>query len=87
MGNKNFRTKGGVTEHAISRLFGQYDCQVSEKNARKILREAKKGENNGHVWVSEEAQKMLRVELPEGNRLVFVVDKGEIVTIEDKVFA
>jgi len=86
LGNKNFRTKGGVTTHAEKRLFQQYGCCLSAKKARKILREIIKDEYDGHIWVPETVQKSLRVALPYGNRLVLIVASGEIVTVEDKPF-
>lgn len=82
----NHRTKGGVTSHATQRLFGQYGCSLPVKKARQILREIVKDEYNGHVWISKEVQAKLKVQVPNGKRLVCIVADEEIITVEDKIY-
>lgn len=79
------RINGGIRQHALDRLFGQYNFKGSEKDARRLFRACKNGEKSGIVLISSKdlsgkgitKEKLERWGIPDG--MVFLEIIGGVV--------
>lgn len=79
-----FRTDGGSKKHAVLRLQNQYNCKLSKKEIKRILREDNDGDiKNGRFILPKETVRRLRIAILPGRDLVCIVNDGVVTTIID----
>lgn len=85
MGKHDKKTKGGVSDHTVSRMRHQYKSPLHPGEIREILRRAKNfsGEENGSFTIPKEIIEELKAQPPEGKGLLGLVQNGIIRTVEE----
>jgi len=84
------RTDGGVSRHALNRLFNQYKFKGSKKEARKLLRICRSiavNEGVGKIEISSNKlgfpPRKFRIWNISGKKLIAVVSDKKVVSVID----